>query len=115
MYLYSMTAPGVKLSFTNHKWFEDVYEEAERAIALEVSHDPSAATEPQILMVSPTVVVTVSSKVIATVPVEVAVAEVEVVVAVFEVVVEDFVVVAVAVVEELEPVPLKKSDVRVDV
>jgi len=76
---------------------EVVYEEADRATALAASQEPRAATEPLILIVSPRVVVTVSSKVMAT---EVAVA-VAVVVLDAEVAVE----VLVVEVEVEEPVP----------
>jgi hypothetical protein len=61
-----MTVPGAKLNVTNHNGLLEVYSEAESATALLVSQSPSAAIEPEILIVSPYVVVTVSSNVTAT-------------------------------------------------
>lgn len=66
MYLYWITVPGAKLNVTNHSGLLLVYSEAESATALLVSQSPSAAMFPLIFIVSPYVVVTVSSKVTAT-------------------------------------------------
>jgi hypothetical protein len=66
MYLYWITVPGAKLSVTNHSGLLLVYSEAESATALLVSQSPSAVMFPLISIVSPYVVVTVSSKVTAT-------------------------------------------------
>jgi hypothetical protein len=61
-----MTVPGAKLSVTNHSGLLLVYSDAESPTALLVSQFPSAAMFPAIFIVSPYVVVTVSSKVTAT-------------------------------------------------
>ena len=61
-----MTVPDAKFNVTNHNGLLLVYWEAESATALLVSQFPSAVTFPLILIVWPTVVVTVSSKVTAT-------------------------------------------------
>jgi hypothetical protein len=83
-----MTVPGAKANVTNHSGLLLVYSEAERATALLASQSPSAAIEPEILIVSPYVVVTVSSNVTAT---EVAVVQaVALVVVLLAVVVVDF-------------------------
>ena len=88
---------------TNHNGLLLVYSEAERATALPVAQFPNAATFPEILIVSPYIVVTVSSKVTAT---EVAAVQDEVVVVeAFVVVVEAFVVVDEAFVVVVLPEP----------
>lgn len=51
--LYWMTVPGARLTLTNHRGLELVYEEAERVIALAASQVPRAETDPTILIVSP--------------------------------------------------------------
>lgn len=96
-----MTVPAAKLTVPAQSGFELVYPLALRATADPVFQDPRAATEPAILIVWPTTVVTSSSKVTATevaavqeeVVVVVALDEVEVLVEVVEVVALDVVLV----------------------
>lgn len=66
MYLYWMTVPGASDIVPAHSGLADVYWDAESAIAELVSQFDKAAKLPVILMVCPKVVVTVSSKVTAT-------------------------------------------------
>jgi hypothetical protein len=67
MNLYSKLVPAGKLIVVVHKGFEDVYLEAERAGAFEVSQLPSSAIEPASLIVWPTTVVVFELNVTATV------------------------------------------------
>jgi hypothetical protein len=72
MNLYSKLVPAGRLIVVVHKGLDDVYLEAERAGAFEVSQDPSSVIEPAILIVWPTTVVVFELKVTATVATDVA-------------------------------------------
>ena len=88
-----MTVPAAKLTVPCHTGLEEVYSSAERAMASAVFQLPSAATFPAILIVSPYVVVTLSSNVTATVEAVGVLVDDVVVVVVDPVLVDDVVVV----------------------
>ena len=67
IYLYSTAFPAGRATVTNHNGFEEVYLDAERAMALPGAQLPSAGMFPTILIVWPAFVVTTSLKVTATV------------------------------------------------
>lgn len=67
MNLYSKLVPAGRLIVVVHRGLDDVYFEAERAGAFEVSQLPSCAMDPAILTVWPTTVVVFELKVTATV------------------------------------------------
>jgi hypothetical protein len=90
MNLYSITSPGVKSIVTDQSGSLVEYSAAESATALPVTQFPNAAISPEILIVSPYVVVTVSSNVTA---IEVAVVQETEVVVLVVIVLEDLVVV----------------------
>ena len=66
MNLYWITSPGGNPISTNHNGSLLEYSDAESATALPLAQSPKAATFPEILIVSPYAVVTVSSNVTAT-------------------------------------------------
>jgi len=96
IYLYWIIVPGAKEIVASHRLSEEVYSAADIAYASSVSQFPRIDTSPAILIVSPYVVVTISSNVTAT---DVAAAQVDVVL----VVEEGFEVVVVVVVPDPPP------------
>lgn len=66
MNLYSKLVPAGRLIVVVHRGLEDVYIEAERAGAFEVSQLPSCAMDPAILTVWPTTVVVLELNLTAT-------------------------------------------------
>lgn len=76
MNLYSKVVPAGSVTVVVHRGLEEVYEEAESAIAEEVSHELSWLIDPVRKIFSPYVVVTSSLKVTATLVAAVQVAEV---------------------------------------
>ena len=67
MNLNSKLVPAGRLIVVVHRGLDDVYLEAERAGAFDVSHPPSGSMEPAILIVCPTTVVVFELNVTATV------------------------------------------------
>jgi hypothetical protein len=100
IYLYWKIVPGNNDTVYDHRWFDDVYPDADKAGADPASQFPSCGTEPATLIVCPTTVVTISLKVTATL-----VAAMQV-----ELVVEALDVVDVLSVEPADEVPLETVD-----